>query len=192
MTSTRLKQQKQLSRPRVESREFKLQDICRQLGVDYDGARYALAQRILPAGIDPEPGRGRHRVFTQVQAFYLATALKLKEAGLSLPRIRDIIPWTQTIHELSCKSYVTWKTASVTVRLQTHYHGFLDFGDGRFVRIRPDSISGKSQMEATPWVEMSSRREAPAARPSIVVAIDMGEIARLLDSAGTASHPAAS
>ena len=54
----------------------------------------------MPPGIDSEPGRGRHRIFTQEQAFYLAISLKLKEVGLSLPQIREIVPCSRKIQRM--------------------------------------------------------------------------------------------
>ena len=64
---------------------IKLRDLCARLGVDYDEARYALARGIVPQGIDREPGRGNHRLFTPPQAYLLAIALKLKAGGVQTP-----------------------------------------------------------------------------------------------------------
>lgn len=173
-------------------REFKLQEICSKLKVDYDGARYALAQGILPPGIDSDPGRGRHRAFSQEQAFFLAIALMLKEIGLSLPRIQEIFPWTRKIQEWSQNAGYEWTFAPFTGGLQTRYQWFLDIGDGRFVRLRTNAVPSNPAMESTPWVQMSSRRVSSGAKPAVVVSIDIGEIARLLDSACDASLAATS
>ena len=62
---------------------LKLSEICSRIGTDYDDARNALANGLLPKGIDAKPGRGRHRQFDPWQAFTLAIALKAKDAGLT-------------------------------------------------------------------------------------------------------------
>jgi hypothetical protein len=166
------------------ARKFKLRDICSHLSVDYNGARYALARGILPPGIDPDPGRGRHRAFSQDQAFYLATALKLKEIGLTLPRIQEIVPWTRKIQEWSYNAGFDPSFEPFTGGLQTQSQWFLDVGDGRVVRLRTDAGPSNPAMESSPWVTISSRREAPNAKPSVIISIDIAEIARLLDSPG--------
>jgi DNA-binding transcriptional MerR regulator len=170
---------------------FKLQEICSHVHIDYDGARYALARGILPPGIDPDPGRGRHRVFSQEQSLYLATALKLKEAGLTLPRIQEIVPWTRKIQEWSCNGGFEPNFAPLTGGLQTQHQWFLDIGDGRYVRLRTDANPSKRGIEATPWTNTTSRQGAPDAKPLVIISLDIGEISRLLDSPDAANSPVA-
>jgi DNA-binding transcriptional MerR regulator len=162
------------------SRRFKLHEICELLDVDYDGARYVLAQGVLPPGIESDPGSGNHRSFTQEQAVYLAVALRLKEAGVSIPRTKEIGPWTRKIQEWAINQGWDQGFAPFTDGLHTSHQWLLEIGDARYVRICTDANPSQEGLTVSPWTNMGIRREAAQARPSIIIRVDVSELARRL------------
>ena len=124
---------------REKSPPIKLQKLCELLDVDYDQSRYALAQGILPKGVDAGPGRGHHRTFDAGQAFFLAIALKLKGVGISTSVAKQISEWSRGVQHMS--SNLGWDPgfAPFSGLLHTERCWYLDIGDIRFVRLATDA-----------------------------------------------------
>ena len=166
------------------SPRIRLKVLCSRLGVDYNESRYALTRGILPRGIEPEPGRGKHRWFDASQAFYLAIALKLKAAGLHTSLAADLSQWSRHVQGYSANLGWDHNFAPFAGQLHTAHQWFLDVGDGRYVRLATDANPSYDGLYETPWVDMKTRKECEVARPAVIFRIDIALVALLLIDPG--------
>lgn len=114
---------------------MKLREICDRLNIDYDLARNALAQGVIPRGIPAAPDKGRHRDFSPEQAFYLAIALKLKVGGVRLATAQQIALWSRLVQELATNGGWDPQFAPFSGKMATRRRWYLVVGDGQCVRI---------------------------------------------------------
>lgn len=59
-----------------------LSELCRALDVPQREVRYVLERGYVPSGVQRAPSSGNHRWFDYRQAFWLATVMRLRAAGL--------------------------------------------------------------------------------------------------------------
>ena len=160
---------------------MKLQTLCQRLGVDYDDARYTLARGVLPKGVEGEPGRGNHRVFTDRQAFYLAVVLKLKAAGITTPLAATISEWSFQVQNMSVNLSGDPQFAPFAGQFKTKCRWLIDIGDARFVRLGTDANPRSGgRLKVLPWVDMITAKNCKSAQPTVVFRIDLARIAKLL------------
>lgn len=164
---------------------IKLQDLCKRLNLPYDDARYVLARGALPPGMDPEPGRGNHRLFNPSQAFHLAVVLKLKAVGVQVPEAIKISEWIYAVQGYSVNLGWDWQFRPLQGRMRTEQNWFLDVGDSKYVRVVTDANPSKPGLSTDPWTEMSARKVCQTARPSIIIRVDIAEIARQMAASAT-------
>lgn len=159
---------------------LKLQAICERIGVDYDDARYTMAKGAIPVGISSEPGKGNHRVFGQSEAFLAAIILKVRAAGVSTAVAKEIADWSKSIQTMAVNLGWDWQFAPFSGRLHSDREWYIEIGDVRFARVVTNSCPSNAGYEATPWKDMTTRREDRTARPAVIFRVDIVRIAQLL------------
>lgn len=165
----------------VPELELKLQDFCDRIGASYRDARYALAHGMVPTGIDREPGRGKHRVFDDRQAFWLAIVLKCKAAGIKPKLATEIANWSRRVSGYAQNLGWDWQFSPFLGNFATDKQWYLDVGDARFVRIVTDASPGNRGLrDESEWVNMKTRKLQPDAEPTVVVRIDLSRLAAQL------------
>ena len=161
--------------------ELKLRDFCDRIGANYRDARYALAHGMVPQGICEEPGRGKHRVFNYHQAFWLAILLKLKAAGIQPKLAAEMAKWAESVKGFAVNSGWDWRFSPFDGQYATHKQWFLELGDAQLVRIMTDANpSRQGVVDVTGWVDMQSRQGQPDSKPTVIVRIDLSQLANQL------------
>lgn len=163
---------------------IKLSELCQRIGTNYDEARYALAKGLLPPGTTAKPGRGNHRLFDADQAFTLAILLKVKAAGVSSEVAQRIAMFGRTIQGMARNLGYNPTFVPFAGQLNTSHRWELEVGDARYIRIVTDAVPS-APLERTPWSDMQTGRQDKAARPIVILQIDIAHLARLLSSPTT-------
>lgn len=164
---------------------LKLQVICERIGVDYDDARYTLAQGAIPKGVSSEPGKGNHRVFGPREAFMVAIILKVRAAGVSMSIAKQIAEWSTGIQMMAVDLGWDWQFAPFAGRLHSDHKWFIEIGDIRFARVITNSCPTNTGYESTYWVDMTTYRKRRSARPAVIFRVDIVRIAQLLAGSKT-------
>jgi hypothetical protein len=159
---------------------LKLKEICERLGVDYDEARYTLAQGALPEGVTADPGKGNHRVFEPSQAFTLAIILKLKAVGISTAVAKNSAEWSWVAQRMAVNLGYDVPFAPFDGKLQSEKEWYLEVGDLRYARIVTNANPSKTGYDIPSWVDMTNHRIEKRARAAIIFRIDLVRIAELL------------
>jgi len=163
--------------------QFKLKTICEALGTDYDEARYLLARGAIPAGVADLPGRGNHRLFSAHQALLLAVVLKAKDAGINGAIATTFADWTPRIQQMAQNLGWDPQFAPLLGSGRSENRWLLEIGDARFVRVSTDANPSVEGLYSTHWVDMRKRREVRAARPAVILQIDLTRLSELLTAA---------
>ena len=169
--------------------QLKLRAFCDRIGANYRDARYVLAHGMVPEGVKTDPGRGKHRVFGDREAFWLAILLKLKAAGIKPKLAAEMASWSERIKEFTVNSGWDWRFSPFDGRLATEKKWCLEVGDASFVRFLTTASPTRSREELvdtlvdeTGWVDMNSRKLRKDVEPTVTVRIDLSLLARQLAS----------
>lgn len=160
-----------------QNERIKLRDLCDRIGVSYRDARYALARGILPEGIEAEPGRGNHRLFSPSQAMHLAVVLKLKAAGVHTPLAGQIAEWSSRLRGVAMNLGWDHRFSPFDGSYHTDHQWFIEVGDGQFVRFVTDANPSRDGLDRSPWINMETRREAKGASPVVMILVDLSALA---------------
>ncbi len=163
-----------------------LGELCKRVTLDYDTARYTLARNLLsPIGVEPHPGKGRHRRFTTAEAYYLAVALKVNGAGINLDLAGQIADWARKVQEIAVNGSWDAGFAPFAGQLTTTKKWLLEVGDGRLVRIVTNANPSKPGWDRTIWIDMQSKKPLLNGdlEIAVVIRVDLAKIARLLHRA---------
>jgi hypothetical protein len=147
----------------------------------------------LPKGVEPNPGTGRHRRFTPAQAYHLALALKINDAGVNLPLAGQIAACARVAQEAAVTLGWDHEFAPFLGMLTAAKHWQLEVGNGRLVRIVTDANPSHRGWYRFPWTDMETHQSAPQTDTDIavIIQVDLVHIARLLSSKQTTPPPAA-
>jgi len=158
--------------------QLKLRALCDRIGVNYRDARYVLAHGMVPRGIDSDPGRGNHRVFNQWEAFWLAIVLKLKSAGVKPKLAAEMAGWSDRVKGLAVNLGWDRHFSPFDGQLATENRWYLEVGDAKFVWIRTDASPSRDQVaDETGWVDMKTRKRREDVEPTVIICIDLSQLA---------------
>jgi len=167
------------SRPtKACSVSIKLSDFCQCLGIRYRDARYAMAHGMVPKGVDRSPGRGNHREFDYLQAFWLAVVLVLMKAHVKPRFAAKMADWCLRA-DASVAGYRSRNGFSLpTLGDSKARQWYLEAGDGKFVRF---VTAGRQREERSPWTAIRGKTRCTMP-PSVVVRVDLSALAQCLTS----------
>ena len=161
--------------------QLKLRAFCDRIGANYRDARYVLAHGMVPEGVKTDPGRGKHRVFGDREAFWLAILLKLKVAGIKPKLAVEMANWSERIKGFTVNSGWDWHFSPYDGQLETENRWCLEVGDASFVRILTDANPSREGLaDETGWVDMKSRKRCKDVEPTVTVRIDLSLMTRQL------------
>lgn len=152
--------------------------IAARSGIAVRKLRYVLDHGLLPGGKVASRGRGAARSFTPFEAFAIATAALMLEAGLKRALIRDCLaalvgaPGAKVGDVPMYRAFVADRTAR------------LEVGDWEHVRLLGAGRLLESTFD-TGWLPLAGRA-APAREyaPLVTVALDVGQIRRRVGTSG--------
>lgn len=157
---------------------IKLSDFCQCLGIRYRDARYAMAHGMVPKGVDVSPGRGNHREFDYVQAFWLAVVLVLMKAHVKPRFAAKMADWCLRA-DASVAGYRSRKGFSLfTLGDLAERQWYLEVGDGKFARI---VTAGRQREDCSTWTAIRGTARCTM-RPSVVVRVNLSALAQCLTS----------
>ena len=133
-----------------------LLEIARRTGIEPRRLRYAIYHTLMP-GVSPvDVGRGSVRRFTEFEAFGIALAAMLLDAGLK----RNLV--TECIDLLARRAGRETPTNDIPLFRAFASRGTarLDVADGRYVRLRIGSTVGRKSPE-TAWERTNGGRPVP-------------------------------
>ena len=149
--------------------------------MNYRDARYVLAHGMVPEGVKTDPGRGKHRVFGDREAFWLAIVLKLKAAGIKPKLAAEMASWSERVRGFAVISGWDALFSPFDGRLVTENQWCLEVGDAKFVRLLSDATPGHEELlDVSGWVNMKSRKLCKDVEPTVTVRIDLSRLARQL------------
>jgi hypothetical protein len=167
---------------------LKLSEICARIRTSYDDARNALANGLLPKGIEARPGKGRHRVFDGWQAFMLAIALKFKDLGLTLGVVQKVIKFSPEIQAQARELGYQGQFGSFAASLESDVRWELEIADGRLFRMildparRSKPTPGRSERKTDGWFDLQSRQPVEASLPLGLVRLNIARLAVLVST----------
>lgn len=149
-----------------------LAEIAERSGIAVRKLRYVLDQALLPGGNVASRGRGTARSFTPFEAFGIATAAVMLEAGLKRSLIRDCLALLCQGPSRNLDRVLLYRafTADLAARLE--------IGDWEFVRLVGAGVSPGKSFD-TGWLPLA-KGAVPAEKytPLVTVALDVGQIRR--------------
>jgi len=168
---------------------IQLGELCRRLNFPYRDARYVLEQGFLPRGVEPKPDRGHHRQLTPAQAFWLAIVLSLKRSALKTPLAAQIAEFARlAIRGISQNAAWDFRFSPFDGDFETQHKWFIDVGDLTFVRVVTDANPSHKGLFAFPWSYIDSHAQAEDVAPIVMIRLDIGRIARLLNTPSVPEH----
>jgi len=156
-------------------------ELCTRLDVPYRHVRYVMEQGILPAGVDPSPDRGHHRLLDGSQAFWLGIVLKLKASGVRTPLAGKIASYAaESVRTIS--QNLNWDTlfAPHQGRFRTEFQWYCDIGDLKYVRIATNANPSKQGLDEFPWSPIGTRKSIDEVSPVVTIRLDITRLAKLL------------
>lgn len=156
-------------------------ELCQRLDVPYRHARYILEERILPPGVDINPGRGEHRQLDAAQAFWLGIVLKLKESGVKAALAGDIATFARNgIRGIAQRLSWDHDFEPFLGWFKTSAQWFVDIGDLRFVRIATSANPSRGgKLEEFPWSRIGAKETVEVA-PVVIIRLDLTRLAQML------------
>jgi hypothetical protein len=156
--------------------------VCRRLGLDYGQTRSAIARGISPTGVDPKPGSGFHRHFTYAQAYHLAVALKINDAGVYLPLAGKFAAAAPFVLEATTQGWGQ-DFAPFAGKLTTRKRWRLEVGNGQLLRIVTNAHSKRRGWDHPyAWFDLETRQPVPESDVDItvIVQVNLVRIAEML------------
>jgi hypothetical protein len=151
--------------------------IADRSGIAVRKLRYVLDHGLLPGGKVASRGRGAARSFTPFEAFGIATAALMLEAGLKRATVRDCLaalcrdPGRKVDEIPFYRAFAADRTA------------LLEVGDWRHVRLSGTGRSPRSTFD-TGWLPLAGGAAAESYAPLVTVALDVGQIRRKVGDTG--------
>jgi len=151
-----------------------LTDIASRVGIDTQQLRYVLDQKLLPGAqsLAGSAGRGRARRFTAFEAFAIACAAFLLQAGLGRRRVSDCL---NVISDYEDREDRSISRVPLFQAFQRGEVAFLEVGDGRCVRL-VGSQDDRGRVLESGWRELRSGAKLPMCEPLISLRIDIGRL----------------
>ena len=156
-------------------------DIAEVSGLGLRKVRYVLDQGLLPGGKQSSRGRGAARYFTDYEAFGIALAAWMLEAGLKRALVRDVMGviclssgGRSRALKLTNTPLYRCFTARVTAQVE--------IGDWAYARVCGTSLEGPFD---TGWLPLDKDlTPSTGFKPLVAVVLDAGQIRRKLGKIG--------
>ena len=161
-----------------ESSTLDLTLIADRSGIAVRKLRYVLDHGLLPGGKTASRGRGAARSFTPFEAFAIATAALMLEAGLKRALVRDCLAALVGAPGAKIGDVPMYRAfaADGTARLEV--------GDWEHVRLLGTGRLPGSTFD-TGWLPLAGRPvPARSYAPLVTVALDVGQIRRKVGTSG--------
>lgn len=163
---------------KTNSVSLKLSDFCKCLGIRYRDARYAMAHGMVPRGVDMSPGRGNHREFDYLQAFWLAIVLVLTKASVKPRFASKMADWCLRA-DLTFPGHRSTNGFSLfTLDDSPGGPWYLEAGDGKFVRL---VTASRKRGDDSAWTAIRGKTRCTMP-PLVVVRVDLSALAQCLIS----------
>jgi hypothetical protein len=146
-----------------------IMDIACRSGVDPRRLRYAVYHMLMPGVARVSVGRGSIRHFMGSEAFGIALAAMLLDAGLKRELVIDCFKVVTNQHAAAAPSASNPLDRAFISRGPVH----LEVGDRRFVRLRAGRARGSESFD-TGWIPADGGMAAPADyEPVVAVRINL-------------------
>lgn len=136
--------------------------------------RYVFDHRVLPGLATETSGQGIPRTFTAFEAFGIALAARLLDAGLS----RRLVAAGLAV---ACRRLRTGKAHAPLHHAYLASSGQLEIGDGRYLRLSVPGRRGIAEALDTGWLALGKGHTAPDGyTPTVLVSAELGALAETI------------
>ncbi len=150
---------------------MEMAELADLTGVPVRKLRYVFDHRVLPGLTTETPGQGIPRTFTTFEAFGIALAARMLDAGLTRRLVADSLA-------VACRRPRTGKAHAPLFHAYTASSGRLEVGDGRYLRLWVAGRRGIAEALDTGWLALGEGNTTPDGYvPMVLVSVELGTLA---------------